>query len=96
MNGVVAIVAFGALALLLVKAGKSDAAASGLEDAPISAANIRMGVQNGFYTCTLLRVDHIPAVRLSGRLKNGKVFTDVYRVSEDDWQALKKEGFPTE
>lgn len=64
-----------------------------MEDDPISIENIRRGVTNGWYTCVLTRVDNIPAVRLSGRTADGKIYTDVFAVTEEDWQTLKKEGY---
>lgn len=68
----------------------------GLEDDPVSIDNIRMGVQRGWYTCVLTRVNGIPAVRLSGRTADGKTYTDVFAVTEEDWQTLKKEGYAEE
>lgn len=70
-----------------------DESVNGMEDDPVSIENIRRGVANGWYTCVLTRVDNIPAVRLSGRTADGKTYTDVFAVTEEDWQALKKEGY---
>ena len=81
--------------LLIRKFGKpSDV--RGMEDDPVSIDNIRRGVTNGWYSCTLIRANEQPAVRLSGKMTNGKIYTDVFRVSEKDWQALKNEGYPVE
>lgn len=66
---------------------------SGMEDTPVSIENIRRGVANGWYTCVLTRVNDSPAVRLSGKVVNGKQFTDVYPITEADWQTLKAEGY---
>ena len=68
----------------------------GMEDDPVSIENIRRGVANGWYTCVLTRVNSIPAVRLSGRTADGKNYTDVFAVTEEDWQTLKKEGYAEE
>ena len=68
----------------------------GMEDDPVSIENIRRGVANGWYTCVLTRVNGIPAVRLSGRTADSKDYTDVFAVTEEDWQTLKKEGYAEE
>lgn len=68
----------------------------GMDDDPVSIENIRRGVKNGWYTCLLTRVNGIPAVRLSGRTADGKTYTDVFAVTEEDWQTLKKEGYAVE
>lgn len=65
----------------------------GLEDKPVSIEDIRRGVANGWYTAVLVVADGTPAVRLSGRLANGKTYTDIYPVTESDWQTLKNEGY---
>ena len=65
----------------------------GMEDDPISAEDIRKGVQNGWYTCTLIIVDGIPAVRLYGKTVKGEPYYGLYRVSEEDWNTLKNEGY---
>ena len=66
---------------------------SGMEETPVLIENIRRGVANGWYTCILTRVNGSPAVRLSGKAVNGKQFTDVYPITEADWQTLKAEGY---
>ena len=68
----------------------------GMEDDPVSIENIRRGVANGWYACVLTRVNNTPAVRLSGRTADGKTYTDVFAVTEEDWQTLKKEGYAEE
>ena len=68
--------------------------AAGMQDDPVSLNNIRRGVANGWYTCTLTRVDGEPAVRLTGKtVVGGKQYTDVYPISETDWQTLRAEGY---
>ena len=66
---------------------------AGMSDPETSLDNIRRGVANGWYTCTLTRVNGKPAVRLSGKTTDGKQSTDVYPVSETTWQTLKNEGY---
>ena len=70
-----------------------DASVYGMEDNPVSIENIRSGVANGWYTCVLTRVNNIPAVRLSRRTTDGKIYTDVFTVTKEDWNALKNEGY---
>lgn len=72
----------------------SQAAAKGIEDKPVDIDNIRQGVQEGWYKAALTHVDDIPAVRLTGKLANGKDFSDVYRIKESDYATLEKEGYP--
>ena len=67
--------------------------AAGMQDDPVSLENIRRGVANGWYIAELTRVNGMPAVRLSGKVTNGKQFTDVYPITEADWQTLKSEGY---
>ena len=70
-----------------------DVSVYGMEDDPVSIENIRRGVANGWYTCVLTRVNNIPAVRLSGRATDGKTYTEVFAVTEEDWNSLKNEGY---
>ena len=84
--GVIATVAF-------IAAVAKPRTTDGLEDTPVSADNIRRGVANGWYNAVLVRVDGAPCVRLSGRTKDGKLFTDVFRISQADFDALQAEGY---
>lgn len=93
MDGLILIGVFTAITLLAVAAKPSQAVTSGLEDTPVSIDNIRRGVASGWYACTLIRVDGIPAVRLSGRTTAGKDYSDIFRISEKDWNTLKNEGY---
>lgn len=68
----------------------------GMEDTPVSIDNIRRGVANGWYTCALVMVDGIPAVHLSGRTSDGKQYSDVYPITQEDWNTLKAEGYKVE
>ena len=77
-------------------AASRNRSVDGMEDDPVSIENIRRGVANGWYTCVLTRVNGIPAVRLSGRTADGNTYTDVFAVTEEDWQTLKKEGYAEE
>ena len=96
MDGILVIGIIAAVAFFTLASKPSQAAANGMEDTPVSADNIRRGVTNGWYTCVLVYVDGIPAVRLSGRTADGKLFTDVYPVTQTDWDALATEGYQKE
>ena len=79
---------------LLLK--KAASPASGMTDNPVQIDNIRRGVANGWYTAQLTRVNGQPAIRLSGTRTDDTQFVDVYPISENDWQTLKKEGYPVD
>lgn len=69
---------------------------SGMNDKPVSIDNIRRGVQNGWYKATLCTDNGKPAVILSGKNTDGKIYTDIYPISYDDWETLRKEGYEVE
>ena len=95
MDGLVIISILVLGGLLIRKIGEpSDV--RGMQDNPVSIENIRRGVQNGWYSCTLITANGLPAVRLSGYTRDGKLFTDVYPVTQEDWQTLKNEGYKVE
>lgn len=50
----------------------------------------------GWYACTLVVVDGITAVHLSGRTADGKPYSDVYPITKEDWETLKNEGYKVE
>lgn len=81
------------LAGVLAIAAANSESTSGMMDTPVSAANIRRGVQNGWYTAVLTRVDGKPAVRLSGKLNNGTTYSNVYPISQSDFDALQADGY---
>ena len=93
MDGIIVIGFFAAVAFLAIAAKPKPNEIDGLEDTPVQIQNIRKGVKNGWYTCTLARITNIPVVRLSGRTADGKSYSDVFRISEADWQTLKREGY---
>ena len=88
-----AVIVFG---LLIMASKHRNEDVAGMEDTPVSADNIRKGVSRGWYTATLVRVNGVPAVRLSGRSADGDTYTDVFPVTWEDWQTLKKEGYAVE
>lgn len=93
MDGLVLGTIILSIAFVALASKPSQAAAKGIEDKPVDIDNIRQGVQEGWYKATLTRVEDIPAVRLTGKLANGKDFTDLYRIKEEDFITLQKEGY---
>ena len=93
MTGIIIISAIAIGALLYAASRKLPNGLEGLHEPPISAANIRRGVSNGWYSCILTIVNDIPAAYLYGKTKDGKNYADVYRISQADYDALKNEGY---
>jgi hypothetical protein len=73
---------------------QSQAAKKGFDTKPVDIDSIRHGVKEGWYTATLTRLDDTPAVNLTGKLANGKDFSDSFALREVDFIALKNEGYP--
>ena len=90
MNGIVVIGSLAAMVLICAAAKKNP---QGLVEYDVDAEDVREGVQNGWYTCTLTTKDDMPAVILSGKMTNGEDFQGVYTISPNDWNALQKEGY---
>ena len=82
-----------AIGLLLI-ANKQRGVGS-MDDAPVALDNLKRGIANGWYTAELVMVDGQQAVRLSGKLTNGKQYSDVYPITEEVAAELKKMGVPT-
>ena len=93
MDGIVIIGILAAVALIAAAAKPSQSKILGMEDTPVSIENIRRGVANGWYDCVLIRVDGKPAVRLSGKTTSGQYFSDVYPITQADFDTLQKEGY---
>ena len=89
---IISILLLGGLAIAAAKKNSVD----GMSDKPVSINNIRMGVERGWYTATLCIVQGIPAIRLTGKDASGKTYSDVYPISEQDWETLKAEGYNVE
>jgi hypothetical protein len=65
---------------------------SGMTDAAPALDNLKRGIANGWYTAELTVVNGQQAVRLSGKLTNGKQYSDVYPVTPEVAQELRKMG----
>lgn len=87
------LILIGILVLGGIAMAKAAKGASGMSDKPVSIENIRRGVSQGWYTAKLTHVSGQPAIILSGRTADGKVFSDVYPIAQADWDTLKAEGY---
>lgn len=83
----IAIIAWG-----LAKMRKKMKYVSGMTDAAPTLENLKRGIANGWYTAELTVVNGQQAVRLSGKLTNGKQYSDVYPVTPEVAQELRKMG----
>lgn len=52
--------------------------------------NLKRGIANGWYTAKLTTINGQQAVELSGKLTNGQFFADVYPISPDVAEEIKK------
>lgn len=66
-----------------------------MSDSPVALENLKRGITNGWYQAQLTTVDGKPAVRLSGKLINGKPYSDVYPITAEVQAELKQMGVPT-
>ena len=63
-----------------------------MTDAAPALENLKRGIANGWYTAELTMVNGQQAVRLSGKLTNGKQYTDVYPITPEVAKELRKMG----
>lgn len=82
-----------AIGLLLI-ANKQRGIGS-MSDAPVALENLKRGIANGWYQAQLTMVNGQLAVRLSGKLTNGKQYSDVYPITLEVAAELKQMGVPT-
>ena len=82
-----------AIGLLLI-ANKQHGVGS-MDDAPVALENLKRGIANGWYKAQLTTVGGNPTVRLSGKLINGKQYSDVYPITAEVQAELKQMGVPT-
>lgn len=83
-----------AIGLLLI--GNKQRGVGSMDDAPVALENLKRGIANGWYQAQLTTVGGKPAVRLSGKLTNGKQYSDVYPITAEVQSELKQMGVPTE
>lgn len=90
------LIIFGALvavAFVAVATKPRESEILGIEDQPVSIDNIRKGVSRGWYQAILTRVDGKPAIWLTGKNTNGGTYTDVFWISQEDFDTLQAEGY---
>ena len=80
--------------VLLMRANKQRGVGK-KSDPKVALDNLKRGIANGWYTAQLTIVDGQQAVRLSGKLINGKQFSDVYPITSEVATELKQMGVPT-
>lgn len=54
--------------------------------------NLKRGIANGWYTAKLTTINGQQAVELSGKLTNGQFYADVYPISAETANELRKIG----
>lgn len=54
--------------------------------------NLKRGIANGWYTAKLTTFDGQQAVELSGKLTDGTPYVDIYPITEDIANELRKIG----
>lgn len=79
-----------AVGLILIANKQSKV--SGMQDAAPTLENLKRGIANGWYTAQLTMVNGKQAVKLSGKLTNGQFYSDVYPISAEVANELKKMG----
>lgn len=82
-----------AIGLLLID--NKQRGVGSMSDAPVALENLKSGIANGWYTAQLTMVNGQQAVRLSGKLTNGKQYSDVYPITPEVAAELKQMGVPT-
>ena len=91
--GLIILGAVVAVAFVAAATKPKQADIEGMEDKPVSIDNIRKGVSRGWYQAVLTRIDGKPAIRLTGKNTNGGTYTDVFRISQKDFDTLQAEGY---
>lgn len=82
-----------AIGLLLIANKRKGVGA--MTDSVVALDNLKRGISNGWYKAELTTVDGKQAVRLSGKLINGKYYSDVYPITLEVASELRKMGVPT-
>ena len=78
---------------LLAIANKQRAIGS-MSDPEVALDNLKRGIANGWYQAELTMVNGQQAVRLSGKLTNGKPYSDVYPITPEVAAELRRIGVP--
>lgn len=80
------------VAIGLVLIANKQSKVSGMNDAAPALENLKRGIANGWYKAELVMVNGRQAVRLSGKLTDGKQYSDVYPVTPEVAQELRNMG----
>lgn len=83
------------VAIGLVKRANKQSSVGAMDDIPPTLENLKRGIANGWYQAQLTMVNGQQAVRLSGKLTNGREYSDVYPVTPEVAAELKRMGVPT-
>lgn len=79
-----------AIGLLLI--ANKQCGVGSMSDAPVALDNLKRGISNGWYTAKLVMVDGQQAVQLSGKMTDGKFYQDVYPITAEVANELRKMG----
>ena len=78
---------------LVILANKQSSIGA-MNDAAPTIENLKRGIANGWYKAELVVVNGQQAVRLSGKLTDGRFYSDVYPVTPEVASELRKIGVP--
>lgn len=94
-NKYIAILTSIAVAIRLLLIANKQRGVGKMSDPAVALDNLKRGIANGWYQAQLTIVDGQQAVRLTGKLTNGKQFSDVYPITPEVATELKQMGVPT-
>ena len=83
-----------AVAIGLVILANKQSSIGAMNDVAPTIDNLKRGIANGWYKAELLMVNGQQAVRLSGKLTDGRFYSDVYPVTPEVANELRKIGVP--
>lgn len=78
-----------------MKLANKQSSVGAISDKAPTLDNLKRGIANGWYQAQLTMVNGQQAVRLSGKLINGREYSDVYPVTPEVAAELKRIGVPT-
>lgn len=84
-----------ACAIGLLWLANSRQGVGAMSDKAPTLENLKRGIANGWYQAQLTMVNGQQAVRLSGKLINGRQYSDVYPITPEVAAELKQMGVPT-
>lgn len=83
------------VAICLLAIANKQRSVGSMNDPEVALDNLKRGIANGWYKAQLTTIDGRQAVRLSGKLINGKQYSDVYPITPEVAAELRKMGVPT-